>query len=254
MPTARSPSTCWTASVTIPAGFVKLISQAFGACLAIVSARRTITGIVRSAKQMPPGPVVSWPSTPSPSGTSSSTTRPSSWPTRIAQKTKSAPSTASTRSVVARNGSRVAVLGREPVEHVRRCAPAATASMSCRTTSSQAEPLGLLQQRAVDERDAEAAAADDRQLHATVTSIPAASTAERHGGRQRRVGDDVVDRLRAADAHHAGHRELGGVGDQDDLVGAGDHQPLDRDLDHRRVPDAHLDVDAARAQEERCRT
>ena len=72
MPTARSPSTCWTASVTIPAGFVKLISHAFGACCAIVSASRTITGIVRSAKQMPPGPVVSWPSTPSPSGTSSS--------------------------------------------------------------------------------------------------------------------------------------------------------------------------------------
>jgi hypothetical protein len=36
----------------------------------------------------------------------------------------------------------------------------------------EAEPLGSLQQRAVDERDAEAAAADDRQLHATVTSMP----------------------------------------------------------------------------------
>ena len=135
MPTARSPSTCWTASVTIPAGFVKLISHALGACLAIVSARRTITGIVRSAKQMPPGPVVSCPSTPSPSGTSSSTTRPSSWPTRIAQNTKSAPSTASTRSVVNRNGSRAPCSAASP----SRTAPmrsSRAASMSCSTTSS----------------------------------------------------------------------------------------------------------------------
>jgi hypothetical protein len=33
------------------------------------------------------------------------------------------------------------------------------------------EPLGLLEQRAVDERDAEAPAADDRELHAIVTSM-----------------------------------------------------------------------------------
>ena len=66
MPTARSPSTCWTASVTIPAGLVKLISQALGRAARRSSRRaRTIAGIVRSAKQMPPGPVVSCPSTPS---------------------------------------------------------------------------------------------------------------------------------------------------------------------------------------------
>ena len=64
MPTARSPSTCWTASVTMPAGLVKLISHASGARSAIVSASSTMVGIVRSAKQMPPGPVVSCPSTP----------------------------------------------------------------------------------------------------------------------------------------------------------------------------------------------
>ena len=71
----------------MPAGFVKLISQALGARAAIVSASAIIGGIVRSAKQIPPGPVVSWPSTPRPSGTLSSTTRPSSWPARIAQNT-----------------------------------------------------------------------------------------------------------------------------------------------------------------------
>ena len=135
MPTTRSPSTCWTASVTMPAGFVKLISQAAGARSAIVSASRTISGIVRSAKQMPPGPVVSWPSTPSESGTDSSTTRPSSRPTRIAEKTKSAPSTASPRSVVARNGSVAPRSSARPrsTPAMRSMRPA---SRSCSTTSS----------------------------------------------------------------------------------------------------------------------
>ena len=64
IPTARSPSTRWSASVTIPAGLVKLTSQAPGARLAVRSASPTIAGIVLSAKQMPPGPVVSCPSTP----------------------------------------------------------------------------------------------------------------------------------------------------------------------------------------------
>ena len=73
--------------MTIPAGLVKLISQAPGARAAIASASATISGIVRSAKQIPPGPVVSCPSTPSASGTCSSTTRPSSRPERIAQNT-----------------------------------------------------------------------------------------------------------------------------------------------------------------------
>ena len=41
--------------MTIPAGLVKLISQAPGASRAIRSARSTMVGIVRSAKQMPPG-------------------------------------------------------------------------------------------------------------------------------------------------------------------------------------------------------
>ena len=77
--------------MTIPAGLVKLISQACGARRAIVSASATITGIVRRAKQIPPGPTVSWPSTPSPSGTASSIARPSSRPTRTALSTNAAP-------------------------------------------------------------------------------------------------------------------------------------------------------------------
>ena len=73
------------ASVIIPAGFVKFMNQAFGARAAVRSAMSRITGMVRSANAIPPGPVVSWPSTPWPSGTVSSTIRLAMPPTRIAE-------------------------------------------------------------------------------------------------------------------------------------------------------------------------
>ena len=125
------------------------------------------------------------------------------------------PRRASTRSVVVRNGSCVAVLGREPVEH--GADPVEPVGVDVvQHDLLEAEPLRLLQQRAVDERHAEPAAADDRELHATVTSIPAASTAERHGAGSGASVTTCVDRLRPAHAHDAAHRELGGVGDQHD--------------------------------------
>ena len=156
--------------MTMPAGFVKLISHARGARSAIVSASSSIAGIVRSAKQMPPGPVVSWPSTPSPSGTDSSTTRPSRRPTRIAQNTKSAPSTASPRSVVTRNGSASAVLGGEPVQHAAHALEAAGVDV-VQDDLVERQPVAPREQRAVDERDAEAAAADDRELHGAAIAL-----------------------------------------------------------------------------------
>ena len=85
MPNARSPSTSAMASVIIPAGFVKFMNHARGARAAVRSAIIRMTGIVRSAKAMPPGPVVSWPSTPWASGTVSSTMRLAMPPTRIAE-------------------------------------------------------------------------------------------------------------------------------------------------------------------------
>ena len=129
--------------MTIPAGLVKLTSQAPGARRAVRSARSTMAGIVRSAKQMPPAPIVSWPSTPCPSGTPSSTVRPSSPPTRIATKTKPAPSSASSRSVVVRNGTPVAVLGGLALEHL----------------GDAVEPLGVdvVEDDLVERRDAGAA-------------------------------------------------------------------------------------------------
>ncbi len=121
--------------MTMPAGLVKLMTHAPGARSATVVASLSISGIVRSAKQIPPGPVVSCPSTPRASGTDSSTTRPSSRPTRIAENTKSAPSTASSRSVVARKGSSAPRSCASPrsTPAIRSMRPA---SRSCRTTSS----------------------------------------------------------------------------------------------------------------------
>ena len=48
MPTTRSPSTACIASVIIPAGLVKLMTQASGATAATRAATCTATGTVRS--------------------------------------------------------------------------------------------------------------------------------------------------------------------------------------------------------------
>ena len=135
MPIARSPSTCWAASVTMPAGLVKLTSQPRGARAATCSASATIAGIVRSAKQIPPGPIVSWPSTPWPSGTASSTVRPSSWPTRTADEHEVGALDASSRSSVVRNGSRSPCSAAWP-SSTSAMRSSRSESTSCRTTSS----------------------------------------------------------------------------------------------------------------------
>ena len=83
-----------TASVTIPEGLVKLISQASGQYFSISRQIDRITGIVRSALAKPPGPVVSCPMMPNSSGIFSSWERASNPPTRNWVSTKSAPSRA----------------------------------------------------------------------------------------------------------------------------------------------------------------
>ena len=64
------------------------------------SAISSTTGTVRSALAKPPAPVVSWPMQPQASGTVSSESRASCPPTRIWSRTKSAPSSARSRSPV----------------------------------------------------------------------------------------------------------------------------------------------------------
>ncbi|MNN37881.1 hypothetical protein D3C81_1518490 [compost metagenome] len=64
-PMNRRKSVCrWTASVIRPAGLVKLISQAFGQSSSMSLMMEKTTGIVRSALNNPPAPLVSCPSTP----------------------------------------------------------------------------------------------------------------------------------------------------------------------------------------------
>ncbi len=75
MPMTRSPRFRDMASVTSPAGLVKLIVQASGASRAMLRARSRATGTVRSPYAMPPAPTVSWPSTPSSRATRSSAAR-----------------------------------------------------------------------------------------------------------------------------------------------------------------------------------
>ena len=76
------------------------------------------------------------------------------------------------------NGAAVAVLGGEPLEHQRHAVQPRRVDV-VQDDLVEPERLRFGEQRAVDERDAEAAAADDRELHATVTSIPAASAKTR---------------------------------------------------------------------------
>ena len=94
------PNSLIAASVTIPAGLVKLINQAFGHCCRISSIIEPITGIVRIALSIPPAPFVSCPKIPCDNGIRSSFTRASSSPTRNCVVTKSASFKALKRSKV----------------------------------------------------------------------------------------------------------------------------------------------------------
>ena len=149
------------------------------------SAMSTATGTVRSPYAMPPAPTVSWPSTPSSSATRSSFVRPSRPPTRIAEKTKSAPRSASSRSVVAvtprARRRRRRLLG----EHARRSRRAGRRRGRAATTSVDPPSPRVAQQRPVHERDPEPAAAENGQPHAMTTSTPASTTRlERVPGRR----------------------------------------------------------------------
>jgi len=72
----------------------------------------------------------------------------------------------------------VAVLFREPFEHVADALKPRRVDV-VQDDLGEAEPLGPLEQGAVDERDAEAPAADDGELHAIVTSMDAAARVAR---------------------------------------------------------------------------
>lgn len=83
------------ASVTMTAGFVKLISHSSGQSSSISLTISNITGIVRNALNIPPAPLVSCPIMPWLNGILSSSTRAGRRPTLIWVVTKSAPGRAS---------------------------------------------------------------------------------------------------------------------------------------------------------------
>ena len=169
--------------MTMPAGLVKLTSQAPGARRTVRSARSTMAGIVRSAKQMPPAPIVSCPSTPCAERDA------------LVDRPALEPSDADRDEHEVRALERVVEVGggaeREPL--------AVLGGLALQHLGDAFQPLGVdvvqhdlveraaLQQRAVDERDPEAAAPDDRELHAgRISAIPAAESSAL--GRNPRAG------------------------------------------------------------------
>ena len=86
------------------------------------------TGTVRSALASPPAPVVSWPMQPQASGKVSSCSRAAWPPTRSWSSTKSAPSSARSRSPVDSSAT-------------RECPGAA--SIRCASAADDLEPLGV---------------------------------------------------------------------------------------------------------------
>ena len=124
--------------MTIPTGFVKSTIQASSAASSRTrSAICSITGTVRIAFAKPPAPVVSWPMQPQASGIVSSRSRAACPPTRIWTSTKSAPSTARSRSVVSESSPR------QPVRSSMRVAsPPTTSSRSSSTSISASSSIG----------------------------------------------------------------------------------------------------------------
>ncbi len=192
--------------------------------------------------------MVSCPSRPRSRATRSSAVRPARPPTRIAEKTKSAPVTAVSRSVV------VATRG--------ACScPAAICWSTCPTAARRrlvhvvqdhlVDPAvaGVAQQRAVHEGDAEPAASENGQPHDRSTSTPAAAHASSVSGSAPSLVTSTS--MSVHGAHPQGPRpgQLVPVGQQHHLVGGGDERTLDRHLDRRGVQDLPVGADPARAEE-----
>ncbi len=101
-PTALIPVSRHTARVRAVIGFVMLKSQASGQWSSMAAPMPTSTGMLRSARLMPPGPTVSPTACliPLAAGTSRSTAMERKPPVEMHTMTKSAPSRAAPRSVV----------------------------------------------------------------------------------------------------------------------------------------------------------
>ena len=164
MPTTRSPSTCWAASVTMPAGLVKLISQACGARSAIVSARLDHRGdrAQREADAAGAGRLLPEHADRERDRLVDHAALEPADPDRGEHEVG-----ALDRVVeVGRGAERqllAALLG-EPVQDGRHPLHPALVEI-VQHDLVEREALALVEQRPVDERDAEPSSADDRELH-----------------------------------------------------------------------------------------
>ena len=135
MPTARSPSTCWTASVTIPAGLVKLISQAFGRVLGdrLRQPHHHRDRAQREADAARPGRLLAEHAHPERDVLVDDAALELADADRAEHEVRALDGV----HEVGRRAERElgAVLGREPVEHARRSAPAAP--RRCRAARSR---------------------------------------------------------------------------------------------------------------------
>ena len=133
-----------------------------------------------------------------------------------------------------RNGHAVAVLGGLALEHLGDAVEPLGVDVVEDDLVERATP----EQRAVDERDAEAAAPDDRELHAgRISAIPAAESSalgrKPHAGVRGEAGT-VVAGLAARGEHHRRHEPVAG-------------EPLG-DLEAVDVGELHVEQDDLGAQ------
>ena len=143
-PMTRSGVCRSSASVTIPAGLLRFRTHASGARRSTTRAIPTTAGTVRSAQTKPPAPVVSLPTMPSDIGRASSRLRAARPPTLICGITKSAPSTARSRSVVV-----VSRIGDPAASRIRLATSAMNARRSALRSTSATSSTDMLRTPAV---------------------------------------------------------------------------------------------------------
>ena len=152
---------------------------------------------------------------------------------------------ASSRSVVTVTSGASGTAGGLLGEHPARSPSSRPASRSCRATCGDPALAAVRQQRPVDQRDPEAAAAENRQLHVPSDHLDPRLAQRGTGRRVRgRVGHHDVQLLGAADPRHARCRgTCAASASRTTCVAGRDHGPLDRHLDDGGVH--HLPVRAA---------
>ena len=183
--------------MTIPTGFVKSTIHASGeesSCTR--SAISSTTGTVRSAFAKPPAPVVSWPMQPQASGTVSSESRAAWPPTRIWTRTKSAPSSARSRSPVTSSAAVKALALEHPRGEPADDVPPLGVDV-VQDELADADLVVLAREPRDELRRVRRAAADDRDLH-PFTPVRVTPSTKARCARKKRMITGSITRIVAA--------------------------------------------------------